>query len=209
VTSPNSLVDIARVFIQGLRAQARDVYPILKMNAIRFLHIPKAGAFSLRCQLPIPCTNSRTNIKCDSPKTDCYLSYFFSFDIFARKTASAILTRRSITFYLSSCKPLPPHFSCLILIVTAVLRFTRADIHDIPPTLLDTILTKTGEVGSPEIVAENAHLIKCTSYLLCKAHASYRYAQLTPIPNVRSSAWLAHGALSLKVLVIRSWINLP
>ena len=70
-----------------------------------------------------------------------------------------------------------------------MLRFTRADIHDIPPTLLDTILTKTGEVGSPEIVAENGHLIKCTSYLCLalscefandvfafKAHASYCYA---------------------------------
>jgi hypothetical protein len=145
VTSPNSLVDIARAFIQGLRARARDVHPILKMNAIRFLHIPKAGAFSLRCQLPIPCTNSRTNIHQRQIVT---CPTFFSFDIFARKTTSAILTRRSIAFYLSSCKPLPPHFSCLILIVIAVLRFTRADIHDIAPALLDTILTKAGEAGN-------------------------------------------------------------
>jgi hypothetical protein len=93
----------------------------------------------------------------DSPKPDLYLSYLCSVDIFARKATSAILTRRSslITFYLSSCKPFPPHFSCSTLIVTATYNIR--------------CYSDKEEAGSPEMVAENGHLIKCTLCLLCLA----------------------------------------
>ena len=77
-----------------------------------------------------------------------------------------------------------------------MLRFAQADIHDIAPAILDAIVTKTKEAGSPEMVAENGCLIKCTSCLLClarsceiandvfvfKAHTS-RYGPLIPTPS--------------------------
>ena len=41
-------------------------------------------------------------------------------------------------------------------------RFTQTDIHDISPALLDAVLSKIEGAGSPEKVAENDHLMKCT-----------------------------------------------
>jgi hypothetical protein len=188
-----------------------DGKPILQGCYSVPLLIPRPGACSLHRQCLIRCTTSRTNI--DSPKTSHNLSYLSSFNILARKTTSAIHMRRSplITFHSSSCKPLLPNFFCSTLIVTVVLRFIQADIL---PTLLDTILTKTERARSPEVVAKNGCVIKCTSCLFClalscefadnvsvfKVHASYHYSPLTrqPAANVRSGALSEHWAPSLK-----------
>jgi hypothetical protein len=40
-------------------------------------------------------------------------------------------------------------------------RFSQADIHDIAPELLNTLLTKIESANTAEKVAENDHLMKC------------------------------------------------
>jgi hypothetical protein len=58
--------------------------------------------------------------------------------------------------------------------MTPMHRFSQADIHDIAPQLLDTLLNKVLSAGTPEKVAENDHLMKCgwppTNIILLDTH---------------------------------------
>ena len=99
---------------------------------------------------------------------------------------------------------------------------TQADIYDFAPALLDAILTRIEGAGSSAV--PDGRLIKCTSCMLRLAlscefankvfvfqvHASYCYVPLPPTFGYdRTQQRLsAHCAPSLKILLIRSLIDL-
>lgn len=48
-------------------------------------------------------------------------------------------------------------------------RFSQADVHEFAPALIDALLRKVEQGSSPEKVAENDYLMKCTfkSIIVC------------------------------------------
>jgi exportin-2 (importin alpha re-exporter) len=59
-------------------------------------------------------------------------------------------------------------------------RFSQADIHEIAPGLLNVLLTKIESARTAEKVAENDHLMKCTSGLFYLWFADLMFE---PIPG--------------------------
>lgn len=55
-------------------------------------------------------------------------------------------------------------------------RFSQADIHDLAPELLNTLLVKIASPGTAEKVAENDHLMKCLRFPLHQVNLSETYS---------------------------------
>ncbi|OCH89837.1 Cse1-domain-containing protein [Obba rivulosa] len=53
------------------------------------------------------------------------------------------------------------------------LLFTQADIHEIAPAMLDSLLTKVESAGTPEKVAENDYLMKCVMRVIITARSTF------------------------------------
>jgi hypothetical protein len=76
-----------------------------------------------------------------------------------RLTASSLSSKETNFCRLSAALVLASQ------ILTDQNRFAQADIHDFALDLVDGLLSKIESAGSAEKVAENDHLMKCTSIL--------------------------------------------
>jgi exportin-2 (importin alpha re-exporter) len=67
-------------------------------------------------------------------------------------------------------------------------RFAQADIHDSALDLIDALLSRIEAARTPEKVAENDHLMKCTSY-----------ASMPPAPSLLNIICIRKGTMRIIV----------